>query len=108
MNTLVGTLARSNIGPEANRNMADAKMPEVQREHERLMGSLGRLVELQRQLSERLSPVRAIRPEPSTGAGSAPKEETPATDIGCRIRVADDAAQQLIQRTEEMLGDLEI
>lgn len=86
---------------------AAARQPEVQAEHERLMTSLGRLIELQRQLSERLGPVRAMRPEPSNST-AAPKEVPPATDIGGRIRVADDAIQALVKRTEEILADLEV
>lgn len=101
--------ARAQGGAILAGSRLEARQPEVQAEHERLMGSLGRLVEMQRQLCDRLAPVRAMRPEPvAPGNSTAAKEVPPATDIGCRIRAADDAVRELICRTEAVLGDLEV
>jgi uncharacterized protein YceH (UPF0502 family) len=108
-------LNESNIGHAAsdyanNANAhAPARMPEVQREHEGLMAELGAVSKLLAELTQRLSPVRAEKPTQTAAnhvAGVHPV--APVTEIGQRIRAAQQEVGGLRQRLETLLSEVEV
>lgn len=85
------------------------RMPEVQREHEGLMAELGIVSKLLADLTQKLSPVRAEQPAQETAnhiAGVHPV--APVTEIGQRIRAAQQEVGGLRRRVEALLSEVEV
>lgn len=110
-------LKDSNIGHAVSMkdyaNNANAPMPtrlpEVQREHEGLMAELGIVSKLLAELAQKLSPVRAEQPAQETAnhlAGVHPV--APVTEIGQRIRAAQQEVGGLRRRVEALLSEVEV
>lgn len=85
------------------------RLPEVQREHEGLMAELGIVSNLLAELTQKLSPVRAEQPAQETAnhlAGAHPV--APLTEIGQRIRAAQQEVGWLRRRVETLLSEVEV
>lgn len=85
------------------------RLPEVQREHDGLMAELGIVSKLLAELQQKLSPVRAEQPaqEPSTHLPGV-HPVAPVTEIGQRIRAAQQEAAGLRRRVETLLSEVEL
>ena len=84
------------------------RMPEVQREHETLMGELSQVSKLMAELSQKLSPVRAEQPERVAAAICGVGPVAPMTDIGQRIRAAHAEVAGMRRRVETLLSEIEV
>lgn len=85
------------------------RMPEVQREHEGLMAEIRIVSELLADLTQKLSPVRAEQPAQETANHSAGVHPVaPVTEIGQRIRAAQQEVGGLRRRVEALLSEVEV
>ena len=87
---------------------APTRMPEVQREHDALMGELAVLSKTLAELVQKLTPVRAEQPERATAAICGVGPVAPGTDIGQRIRAAHAEVVGMRRRVETLLSEVEV
>lgn len=115
--TMYQGLKDSNIGHAVSMkeyaNNATAPMPtrlpEVQREHEALMAELCIVSKLLAELRQKLSPVRAEQPAQETANHLAGVDHVaPVTEIGQRIRAAQQEVGVLRRRVETLLSEVEV
>ena len=110
-------LKDSNIGRAVGMNdyasnahaPAPTRMPEVQREHDGLMAELGVVSKLLAELTQKLSPVRAEQAaqEPANHLVGV-HAVMPMTDIGQRIRAAQQEVCGLRRCVETLLSEVEV